>query len=53
MSGVHERKLGLGAEITGVCPVTGLLASLRYAYEMAAEDRPEGQLLTLTLTKRF
>lgn len=53
VSGVHDRKLGLGAEITGVCPVTGLLASLRYAYEMAAEDRPEGQLLTLTLTKRF
>lgn len=49
----HDRKIGLGAEISGVCPVTGLLGSLRYAYEMDAVERPEGQLVTLTLTKRF
>lgn len=49
----RDRKLGLGAEVSGACPVTGLLTSLRYAYEFDAVDRPEGHLLTLTLTKRF
>ena len=49
----RDRKIGLGAEISGVCPLTGLLGSLRYAYEMDAVERPEGHLVTLTLTKRF
>jgi hypothetical protein len=49
----HDRKIGLGAEISGVCPVTGLLSSLRYACEMDAADRPEGHLVTVTLTRRF
>ncbi|MEI6176053.1 MAG: transporter [Verrucomicrobiota bacterium] len=52
-SRAHDRKVGLGAEISGVCPLTGLLGSLRYAYEMAAVDRPEGHLVAFTLTKRF
>jgi hypothetical protein len=30
-----------------------LITSLRYAYEFAAVERPEGHLVTLTLTKRF
>jgi hypothetical protein len=30
-----------------------MLASLRYVYEFNAAERPEGQLATLTLTKRF
>lgn len=49
----HDRKLGLGAEISGVCPVTGLLGSLRYVHEFDAEERPEGDLVTFTVTKRF
>jgi hypothetical protein len=49
----EDRKIGLGAEITGVCPYTGMLGSLRYAYEMDAVERPEGHLVVLTLTKRF
>lgn len=49
----NDRKLGLGAEVSGVCPLTGLLASARYAYEFDAVDRPEGHLFALTLTKRF
>jgi hypothetical protein len=48
-----DRKLGIGAEVSGLCPMLGMIASLRYAYEFNAEDRPEGHLLVLTLTKRF
>ena len=49
----RDRKLGLGAEVSGLCPALGMFTSLRYAYEFDAADRPEGHLLTLTLTKRF
>jgi hypothetical protein len=49
----HDRKIGVGAEVSGQCPATGLLASLRYVYEFGAVERPEGHLVTLTLTKRF
>lgn len=46
-------KVGVGPEISTVIPKLGLLASLRYAYEFAVRERPEGQLVTLTLTRRF
>lgn len=49
----QDRKLAIGAEVSGLCPAIGMLASLRYAYEFEAVERPEGHLLTLTLTKRF
>jgi len=48
-----DRKFGVGPEISGFCPKLGIFASLRYAYEFGARDRPEGHLFTLTLTKRF
>ncbi|MCU0785897.1 MAG: transporter [Verrucomicrobia bacterium] len=48
-----DRKVGVGPEISAVCPKLGLITSLRYAYEFAAVERPEGHLVTLTLTKRF
>jgi Protein involved in meta-pathway of phenol degradation len=48
-----DRKVGIGPEISAVCPKLGLITSLRYAYEFAAVERPEGHLVTLTLTKRF
>ena len=48
-----DRKVGIGPEINAVCPKLGLITSLRYAYEFAAVERPEGHLVTLTLTKRF
>jgi len=48
-----DRKVGFGPEISMFCPKCGLFASLRYAYEVAARERPEGNLVTLTLTKRF
>ena len=48
-----DRKVGIGPEISMVCPKLGLITSVRYAYEFAAVERPEGQLVTLTFTKRF
>jgi hypothetical protein len=45
--------VGLGPEISAVCPKLGLISSLRYNYELAAENRPEGHRVTLTLTYRF
>lgn len=48
-----DRKVGVGPEISVFWPKAGLFTSLRYAYEFAAVDRPEGQLVTLTLTKMF
>jgi hypothetical protein len=48
-----DRKVGLGPEVNAVWPKLGLITSLRYPYEFAARERPEGQLVTLTVTKRF
>jgi hypothetical protein len=48
-----DRKIGLGAEVSGLCPVIGCFVSARYAREFDAVERPEGHLLTLTVTKRF
>ena len=45
--------VGVGPEINAVCPYTGIMASLRWAYEVAATDRPQGNVVNLTLTKRF
>lgn len=49
----RDQVVGLGPEIVACCPKLGLFTSLRYAYEFAAEDRPEGNTVTLTLTRRF
>jgi hypothetical protein len=48
-----DRVAAIGPEIAGVCPKLGLITSLRYLREFGAKDRPEGNLVTLTLTKRF
>ncbi|HMP81401.1 MAG TPA: transporter [Verrucomicrobiota bacterium] len=45
--------VGIGPEITGMIPKINVIGSLRYVYEIDAKDRPKGQLVTLTLTKRF
>ena len=48
-----DRVVGIGPEVSGVIPKVGIITSLRYLREFAAKDRPEGNTLTLTLTKRF
>lgn len=50
---VHDRVLALGPEVAGLCPKLGVLFSLRYLREFSARDRPEGNTITLTLTRRF
>lgn len=45
--------VGIGPEVTGMIPKINVIGSLRYVYEIDAKDRPKGQLVTLTLTKRF
>jgi hypothetical protein len=44
---------GLGPEIGVHLPKWGLAVSLRYAYEFTANDRPQGDLITLTIKKTF
>jgi hypothetical protein len=48
-----DRKIGIGPELSVFWPKLVLFTSVRYAYEFAAVERPEGQLITLTLTKPF
>lgn len=48
-----DRKFGVGPEVSTFCTKLGINASLRYAYEFEARERPQGSLVTLTLTKRF
>jgi hypothetical protein len=43
----------VGPEVTGVIPKVNLHVSLRYLYEFVADNRAQGQTITLTLTKRF
>jgi hypothetical protein len=52
-SGVKDRVAAAGPEVAVVCPRLGLITSLRYLREFAAKDRPEGNVVTLTFTKRF
>lgn len=49
----RDRKLGIGPEINAFWPKLKLFTSVRYAYEFEAVERPEGHLVTLTLTKLF
>lgn len=48
-----DQVVAFGAEVAAVCPWTGIIASLRYLYEVSSEDRLQGQIVCLTLTKRF
>ncbi len=48
-----DRKIGLGPEFSAFWPKWKLFTSIRYAYEFDAVERPEGHLVTLTLTKVF
>jgi hypothetical protein len=52
-SSSKDSVVGLGPEISAVCPKTGIIFSLRYLYEVLAEDRLQGHTVCLTLTKRL
>ena len=45
--------LGIGPEITLVCPKLGLSTSIRYLREAAAHNVQEGNVLNFTFTRRF
>jgi hypothetical protein len=45
--------VGIGPEISAFWPKIGTFTSLRYAYEVSAQDRPQGNTVVLTVTKRF
>jgi hypothetical protein len=48
-----DRVFSAGPEISFTFPKAMLFATLRYMREFGAQDRPEGNTVTLTLTKRF
>jgi hypothetical protein len=48
-----DRVFGAGPEVMLVVPKWSLFVSLRYLREFGAMDRPEGNTLTLTLTKKL
>jgi len=45
--------VGIGPEISLFCSKLGLFTSIRYLREVAAHDRPEGNTVNVTFTKRF
>ena len=45
--------VGIGPEVSVMWEKLGLISTLRYEYEVNAKDRPQGQAVVLTLTKRF
>ncbi|HNQ88041.1 MAG TPA: transporter [Verrucomicrobiota bacterium] len=49
----HDRVFGVGPEVNLFCPKLATFFSIRYLYEFGAEDRPEGNTVTVTLTRRF
>lgn len=48
-----DRVFGVGPELVVTIPKCAMFVSLRYLREFCAEDRPEGNTVTLTLTKKF
>jgi hypothetical protein len=52
-SGVRDSGAGIGPEVTYAWPKIMLFASLRYEYEFFSKDRAQGNIVNLTLTKKF
>lgn len=50
---VHDQVYGVGPEISVFIPRAKLFANLRAQFEFEAEDRPQGNIIVLTLTKIF
>lgn len=53
VSDEKDNVVGVGPELVWFWQKAGLFVSLRYGYEVLAEDRPQGHRGTLTLTKKF
>ena len=47
----HDSVYAVGPEVSGFCPKSKLFVSLRSLWELEAEDRTQGNITTLTLTK--
>ncbi|MFO1497295.1 MAG: transporter [Verrucomicrobiota bacterium] len=52
-SGPMDHVVALGPEVSAFWSKLGLFTSLRYVREFDAKQRPEGNTVTLTLTKRW
>jgi hypothetical protein len=52
-SDIKDKVVAIGPEITMVCPKLGLFTSIRYNYEVMAQDRAQGHTCCITLVKRF
>jgi len=52
-SNVRDSAAAIGPEITYAFPKIMLFTSLRYEREFTATDRPQGNVVNLTITKRF
>ena len=51
--GVKDKVVAIGPEIMMLCPKLGVFTSIRYNYEVLAEDRLQGHTIAVTFTKRF
>ncbi len=49
----RDKVVAIGPEIVMFCPKLGVFTSIRYNYEVLAEDRTQGHTIALTLTKRL
>ena len=49
----RDQVVGIGPEVVMFCSKLGMFTSLRYVHELAAKDRPQGDTVAVTLTKRF
>ncbi|MBF0213438.1 MAG: transporter [Magnetococcales bacterium] len=47
----HDRVFGIGPEVITAIPALKMSLSMRGALEFGAEDRPQGSILTVTMTK--
>jgi hypothetical protein len=45
--------VGVGPEVVLLCPKLGLFTSVRYNYEVMAENRLQGHTVAVTFTRRF
>jgi hypothetical protein len=49
----YSNVVGIGPEVAVTWEKIGLISTLRYEYEVMSHDRPQGETVVLTLTKRF